>query len=157
MNTIGRAMGARAPRGRRWRLFAHAVLLSVASGGASACRDSALEPLVTPEVWVYRAEQQLPTPARLEGELTVQRVDGERFEGRLDLRRALPTGAVERLGGFVRGRRDARTLSFEFALDGGVMRHVGTVDGVRRTGTWIDEGALGGAIVSGVFTLEPRS
>jgi hypothetical protein len=123
----------------------------------AACGETPLAPLATPDVLVYRADQQLPTPARLDGELIIQRTDGERFEGRLDVRRALPTGAIERFGGFVRGRRDSRTISFEFAVDGSVMRHVGETDGSRHTGTWIDEGALGGSIVSGAFTLEPRS
>jgi hypothetical protein len=128
----------------------------LATGALAGCAESPLAPLSTPEVWTYRAEQQLPSPARLEGELTIQRADGSRFEGRLDVRRASPTGALERFGGFVRGRRDARTISFEFALDGSVMRHVGDADGARLVGTWIDEGALGGSIVSGTFTLESR-
>lgn len=142
-----------------WRALTQRVCCAgvLAVTTLAACTETPLAPLDTPDVFVYRAEQQLPTPARLDGELIIERTDGARFEGRLDVRRTLPTGAIERFGGFVRGRRDTRTISFEFAVDGGVMRHVGESDGARHVGTWIDEGALGGSIVSGAFTLEPRS
>jgi hypothetical protein len=53
----------------------------------------------------------------------------------------------------VRGRRSAASIDFDVALDGGVMRHVGrSIDG-RHTGSWVDEGGLGGSLVSGAFTL----
>jgi hypothetical protein len=136
-----------------WGLLCGLVLAIV------GCAQAPLAPLDQPERWRYAADQQLPTPARLEGALTIERTEGDRFEGRLEGQRVSPAGAIERFGGFVRGQRDARTITFEFSADGGIMRHVGErvtgePAGTRHRGTWIDDGALGGTLVSGAFTLE---
>jgi len=130
-----------------------AVVLAGTALGV-ACATPFAAPEGPSEVWHYRGEQRLPVVLQLEGELTITRQDDTRFEGTIDLRRTDATGRAERLAGLVRGRRTTTTIDFEVSLDGGVMRHVGRLDGARHVGTWLDDGALGGALVSGSFELE---
>jgi hypothetical protein len=61
---------------------------------------------------------------------------------------------VERLAGLARGRRDSLAIEFEVVVDGAVLRHIGRLEGSRRVGTWVDDAAVGGALVTGAFTLE---
>jgi len=134
---------------RVWRL--RALLTGALLSGA--CTTPTLGVDGTPERWQYRGEQRLPTVLQLEGALVMTRQDDTRFEGTIDLRRTDAVGRVERLAGLVRGRRSSTSIDFELSLDGGVMRHVGRVEGTRHVGTWLDDGALGGALVSGSFEL----
>lgn len=129
------------------------VLLMGTISGA-ACVTPTLAPDGTSVTWPYHGEQRLPVVLQLEGALTITRQDATRFEGTIDMRRTDATGRVERLAGLVRGRRTSTTIEFEVTLDGGVMRHVGRRDGTRHVGTWFDDGAIGGALVSGSFELE---
>lgn len=138
----------------RRRALHTGVLLAAALLGA-ACATPTLGPdSDTADTWHYRGEQRLPAVLQLEGALAITREDATRFEGTIDLRRTDAAGRVERLAGLVRGRRSATAIEFEVALDGGVMRHVGRLEGARHVGTWLDDGAVGGALVSGSFELE---
>jgi len=134
---------------RAWRTLV--LLTGVVLGGACATPTLGLDGAA--ESWQYRGEQRLPIVVQLEGVLSITRHDETRFEGTIDLRRIDAAGRVERLAGLVRGRRSDTSIDFEVSLDGGVMRHVGRVEGTRHVGTWLDDGALGGALVSGSFEL----
>lgn len=137
---------ARRRSGRRIAIAFSAML--------AACGAPSVAPEITTEHWQYAGEQRLPDRVQLVGTLTVSRGDATRFEGRLDLQRTDANGRVQRLAGLVRGRRSTSSIEFDVALDGGVMRHVGLAADGRHTGTWVEEGGLGGSLVSGAFTLE---
>jgi hypothetical protein len=143
---ITRQGGACVPVWRR-------VVLLALSVAMAACAAPALAPEIATERWQYRGEQRLPELVQLEGTLTIGRGDATRFEGTLDLQRTDAQGRVQRQSGLVRGRRTELSIDFEVALDGGVMRHVGRTQSMGHAGTWVDEGGLGGALVSGAFTL----
>ncbi len=135
---------------RMWRRLLFVTLTAM----AAACASPSLAPEIPTEQWAYHGEQRLPELVQLAGTLTVSRGDASRFEGTLDLQRTDASGRVQRLAGLVRGRRTATSIDFDVALEGGVIRHVGRSDAGRHAGTWVDEGGLGGALVSGAFTLE---
>jgi hypothetical protein len=141
-----------------WRFI---VVMLVAC--TAACATPTLAPLETAERWHYRGEQRLPELRQLEGVLTIARGSGlggaaavgtTRFEGTLEWQRIDAAGRVERVAGLARGRRDGSAIEFEVAVDGALLRHVARLEGGRHVGTWVDDGALGGALVSGAFTLE---
>ncbi len=131
-----------------------AGLLALIALGALACApSSAVGPEGERERWQYTGEQRVPVSLQLEGTLTITRIDGERFEGALDLRSTDALGQSLRQAGLVVGRRSGGSVDFEAALAGDVLRHVGRIAGDTVRGTWLDDGALGGALRSGPFVL----
>lgn len=129
------------------------LLVGVLSALTVACGAPSLAPDIATEAWQYQGEQRLPERVQLDGLLTVSRGDATRFEGTLELRRTDANGRVQRLAGLVRGRRTTASIEFDVVLEGGVMRHVGRAEQGQHAGTWVDEGGLGGSLVSGAFTL----
>ncbi len=127
------------------------LTLALLLAGCATAPGTAPEALE--ERWRYSGEQRVPTVLQVEGVLAITRQAGDRFEGALDVRRTDALGQAQRQAGLVVGRRAGTTLDFEVALEGDVLRHVGVVAGDTVRGTWIDDGALGGALRSGPFTL----
>ncbi len=115
--------------------------------------SSSVGPAGESERWQYTGEQRVPVSLQLEGTLTLTRVEGERFEGALDLRSTDALGQTQRQAGLVVGRRSGDSIDFEAALAGDVLRHVGRVTGDTIRGTWLDDGALAGALRTGPFML----
>lgn len=142
---------AHVQRHSRARVVVHAVAIVAAL--LSACVSPTTAPDLVNEHWRYAGSQRVPSPLQLDGALRITSRTGERFEGSLDVRRTDALGQAERVIGLVNGRSTGTTLDFEATLDGAVIRHVGRVRGDSITGTWLDDGSGGAAVVTGAFTL----
>jgi hypothetical protein len=134
------------------RLFTAFVAAGVA-GLVSACANRSISGIPASERYQYTADQRTPYAARVSGTLVITTVNGDHFDGTLDVLQTNADGLVDRHTGIVHGQLTAGAMDFDALLEGDVYRHVGKSVADTVSGSWLDASALG-AVASGTFRLE---